>query len=332
METALLLQPDIQSLSSGLRSVLDVSNAGELTILDRERNAYASGSLSEIVTCGLADGRTLRLLFKYARHPDATRYRQQADEQFTVQSWSNVPYEAEVYRHVLKPLQLSTPRFYGTYEEPGTGRLWLVLEYFADAVPFDELAESCYLRLAASWLGRFHAAAERHPAATSLPFLRRRDAAYYADYAKQALLYAGPVRRSLSWLPQLCWMFENLITSVWTLRPTIVHGDYYRHNILFCDGTVHPVDWEDAAIDLGEMDLARLTDGWPANIRRSCEAEYQKARWPQGAPEDFERVLDTARLCLYFYEAGILPNWTTRNQGARLREKLRSLGKRLELI
>lgn len=111
METELLLQPDLQSLSQGLRSALRVFNHAKLTILDRKRNDYSSGSLSEIVTCRRANGRTVQLLVKYAQFPASACYRRLHDEQFVVESWSNVPYEADVYRHVLEPLRLSTRGF-----------------------------------------------------------------------------------------------------------------------------------------------------------------------------------------------------------------------------
>jgi aminoglycoside phosphotransferase (APT) family kinase protein len=332
METALLLQPDTQSLSLGLRSVLGVSNAGELTILDRERNAYSSGSLSEIVTCRCADGRALRLLVKYAQYPDAAHYRHLSHEPFIVRSWSNVPYEAEVYRHVLEPLRLSTPKFYGTYQEPGSGRLWLILEYFENAIPLDELFDDSHMGLAANWLGRFHAANEHRVATASLSFLKKLDAGHYSAFATRALSHAGRLDGWFSWLPDLCSRFEDLAASMWTLRPTITHGDYYRNNILLRDGNIHPVDWEQAAIDLGEMDLACLTYRWPANITQWCELEYQRSRWPQGSPDDFETVLTAARLVLYLDEIRNLPNWAARSERLAFSQEMRSLGERLGLI
>jgi Phosphotransferase enzyme family len=332
-ETGLFLEPDTHSLSSGLRSVFCVSNGSELTILERERNAYSSGSLSEIVTCTCADGRPLRLLVKYAQYPDAAHYRYPSHEPFTVASWSNVPYEAKVYRDVLEPLRLSTPRFYGTYQEPGSGRLWLVLEYFENAIPLDELFEGSYMGLASNWLGRFHAVSEQHIAnKAAVPCLKIRDGLYYAAFAARALGHAGSLGRSFSWLPDLCSGFEDFATSIWTLRPTITHGDYFQHNILLRDGNIYPVDWEQAAIDLGEMDLASLTYRWPASITECCELEYQRSRWPQSSPDDFETVMNAARLALYFDDIRNVANWTDRDERLTFSKEMRSLGERLGLI
>ncbi len=337
-ETGLLLEPDTHSLSSGLRSVLCVSNGRELTILERERNAYSSGSLSEIVTCTCADGRPLRLLVKYAQYPDAALYRHlihghASHEPFTVGSWSNVPYEAKVYREVLEPLRLSTPRFYGTYQEPGSGRLWLVLEYFDNAIPLDEQFDDSAMGLASSWLGRFHAISEQRIASNAaLPCLKIRDGSYYSGFADRALAHAGRLDPSFYWLPDLCSRFKEFATSIWTVRPTITHGDYFQHNILIRDGNIHPVDWEQAAIDLGEIDLACLTYRWPASITECCELEYQKSRWPQGSPDDFETVVNAARLALYFDDIRNVANWTDRDERLTFSKEMRSLGERLGLI
>jgi len=332
-ETGLLLDPETHSLSSGLRSVLCVSNGSELTILERERNAYSSGSLSDIVTCRCADGRPLRLLVKYAQYPDAAHYRHPSQEPFTVGSWSNVPYEAQVYREVLEPLRLSTPKFYGTYQEPGSGRLWLVLEYFDNAIPLDEQFDDSAMKLAASWLGRFHAISEQRIAnKADVSCLKIHDGSYYSAFATRALAHAGRLDQSFSWLPNLCSRFKDFARSIWTVRPTITHGDYFQHNILIRDRNIHPVDWEEAAIDLGEIDLACLTYRWPASVTECCELEYKKSRWPQGSPDDFETVANAARLALYFDDIRNVANWTDRDERLTFSKEMRSLGERLGLI
>ena len=337
-ETGLFLEPETHSLSSGLRSVLGVSNGTELTILERERNAYSSGSLSEIATCACAGGRPLRLLVKYAQYPDAARYPHPShghpsQEPFVVGSWSNVPYEAEVYRHVLEPLRLSTPKFYGTYQEPGSGRLWLVVEYLDNAVPMHEQFDDSAMNLASSWLGRFHAIGEQRIASNAaLADLKIRDASYYSAVATRALAHAGKLDPWFSWLPDLCSRFNDLARSVWTARPTITHGDYFQHNILIRDGSIHPIDWEEAAIDLGEIDLACLTYRWPASVTEGCELEYQKSRWPQGSPDDFETVVNAARLALYFDDIRNVADWTDCDERRMFSKEMRSLGERLGLI
>ena len=47
---------------------------------------------------------------------------------------------------------------------------------------------------------------------------------------------------------------------------------------------------------------------------RRCEREYQRSRWPEGAPREFGRTLDSAQLYLYFRWLGERPEWTTREK------------------
>src|SRR5262249_32669584 len=68
-----------------------------------------------------------------------------------------------------------------------------------------------------------------------------------------------------------------------------------------CRGrAVYPIDWESAAVAAGEIDLASLTEGWPAWYAVQYERVYREARWPSGAPADFERRLAAARVYLAF--------------------------------
>lgn len=154
---------------------------------------------------------------------------------------------------------------------------------------------------------------------------------HYSALASRALSHVGKIDRWFSWLPDLCSGFQEFTTDIWTLRPTITHGDYYRNNILMCGGNIHPVDWEQAAIDLGEMDLACLTYRWPAHIAQSCDVEYQRSRWPQGSPDDFEAALGAARLVLYFDELRKLPKWSA-DERLIFSQEMRSLGEGLGLI
>jgi aminoglycoside phosphotransferase (APT) family kinase protein len=64
--------------------------------------------------------------------------------------------------------------------------------------------------------------------------------------------------------------------------PVLIHGEYCQSHILFRNEVSYPADWESATSAAGEVDLASLTEGWPAEIVRQCELEYQRVRWPEG--------------------------------------------------
>jgi hypothetical protein len=330
--------PSLQTLAVGLASVL----RSQVTILDRQPNTYASTFPSEIVRCQLGNGRRLRFLCKYG-----------ADHSTSLSGITGhkggVPYEAAVYRHVLRTSRATTPTFYGAYRDLETGGTWLILEYLDDSVRLCSKRESsAAMGLAARWIGRFHNdATEERLSGASVRFLNRYDAEYYLGWARRTSLLAGHLRQRLPWLTTLCGRFEDVVALLLASPPTVIHGEYYPSNVLFRGGTVYSVDWESAAVAAGEIDLAALTEDWGAEIERQCELEYQRVRWPEGPPADFERRLYSARLYLQFRwlchenrhilagkdTGGERSDWTHEAKVPLYRlEQLRSLGERLELI
>jgi hypothetical protein len=318
MPTSPPLLPDCETLTAGLTAVLGRLGPTTVTVDEREPNPYATRSRSEIVTCRLAGGCRLRLFCKY-----------EAKDALT---WSDVAYEGEIYRHVLRPTRSETPVFYGTYREGAAGNTWLILEHLDQCMTLEESSDPASMALAARWLGRFHAATEALAADAALPFLKRYGAAHYRERARQALRHAGPSCRDLPWLPVLCERFDALVIPLAAARPAITHGDCYPNNILCRGDAVYPIDWEHSGIDLGEMDLACLTEGWAGGYERQCLQAYRQARWPRGAPADFERTLDAARLCLLFDRLSGVPDWAGDGQSRWHRKQLRAVAERLGLI
>src|SRR5437868_4658197 len=97
--------PDLETLTAGLTFVLNSSGFDDrqLTVRDREPNIYSSGCPSEIVTCRLSNGSELRLFCKYGADARIGT----GENRLGVEPWSDVPYEVEVYRHVLQPSELT---------------------------------------------------------------------------------------------------------------------------------------------------------------------------------------------------------------------------------
>jgi len=75
-----------------------------------------------------------------------------------------------------------------------------------------------------------------------------------------------------------------------------------------------------------------LTDRWPADVARACELEYQRARWPEGSPAEFEERLAAAQLYLPFRWLGDPPEWNEFEERLALFKLLHSAGTRLGLI
>ena len=123
---------------------------------------------------------------------------------------------------------------------------------------------------------------------------------------------------------------EKETAALLRLPQTVIHGEYYPHNILFKAGRVHPVDWETAAIAPGEIDLATLGDGWSHEVNRQLQAQYERARWPKGAPAGFQRNLELARIYMHLRWLGDRPDWTSCE--VHRWGKLHAASKRLQLI
>lgn len=298
------------------------SGADRLTISAREPNPYTSRYLSEVVTCQLAHGKTLQLLCKYshARGHNAYGHR------------GGVPYEAQVYGHLLQRLDLPTPRFFGAHTNADSGETLLVLEFLSDCLPVKYSGDIAVMGETARWLGQFHRANQSRLSHSSLAFLNRHDAAYYLGWARRTFRFARELHEDHPWLETLCRRFEEVVAVMLEPPSVIIHGEYYPENILFFRGTILPVDWESTAVAMGEIDLASLTEGWPAEFVSEARAAYKSARWPEGAPPGIERRLEAAQFYWHLRWLGDRPQWTTAEKEQPRFQQLQALGERWGLI
>jgi hypothetical protein len=315
-------KPDKQTLIRGLESIFNHNGSarGPVSVIRREPCIYSSTFPSEIVTCKLGDRETLRLLCKYAGEQFYTGHGHRG----------GVPYEAKVYGQVLQPLRSSAPAFHGIHVDPKTGGSWLVLEYLDDSERVSKPRGG--MSQAARWIGQFHAANEARLAAGSLRWLNKYDAAYYRGWARRTAQFAGRMHRRYPWLAPLCEAFEQAIPILLDAPQTVIHGEYYPHNILSQSRRIRPVDWESAARGAGEIDIASLAEGWPASTLKRCATEYRQARWRQGAPAGFERTLTAARLYMSLRWLGDERESTMDRGSGPYFQQVRDLGERLELI
>ncbi len=315
--------PDRERLHRGLVAIFNGrwSSYGRLTRLRREPSFYTTSFPCEIVRCWFETGRKLTLFCKYATKDEKDLYGQRG----------GVGYEVKVYRYVLQPSEASTPTFYGAYADREADSTWLVLEYVTRSIAVGK-ASPAAMRAAARWIGRFQNVHAAHASRSSPRFLTIYDAAYYRGWARRTAKFAGRLHRQFPWLRPLCESWEEAAVALAAGQLTIIHGEYYPHNILLQRGQVRPVDWETAAIAAGEIDLATLTEGWPRNVASRWERAYQRARWPVGAPADFQRILDLARVYVQLRWLGDQPKWTAEKGSLERFSILRRVSKRLGLI
>jgi hypothetical protein len=329
--------PDIQTLTVGLTSVFRGNGyTGDgVTVLDRHPNPYTASCLSEIVTCQFDNGNRMRMFCKGgSRHGASNPTRDKLSNLFHHSNlYGGVLYEAEVYSQILQPLRFASLKFYGVHTDISVGQAWLILEYLSEGVQLHEApSQMDAFGLAARWIGRFHTVTQMHLTDTVKHSLDSLDSTYYLHYARRTLLALAQVPGPYQWLQQICRGYEQALDVLLTQPRTVIHGDYFCDNILYHGGLVYPIDWACAAIGVGEMDLAMLTYDWPPDISRHCETEYQQARWPDGAPPDFEKRVDIARLCLCFRSLWENTNLVSNNWPAARLDMLRSLSQRLGLF
>ena len=279
--------------------------AHPLISIRREENEYSRSHASEFVACRFADGSEQRLFLKYM----ATLNEGHRDHGMR----GGLAYEALVYSELLRGA--IRPSFIGLHTG-ADGALWLVLECLDDTVTLDCAEEDAVIFKAAAWLGKFHASQEHRLAGGRPAGIRTYDAEFYRGWARRTDEFAGDWHRRAPWLAGVCADFEKVIAVLLSSPPTLVHGEFYPHNILFHEDGIYAVDWESAAFGAGEIDLAALTEGWPEVAEEECRREYREARWPAGAPDLFAHRLAAARVYMHLRWMGEHPAWTQHEDAA----------------
>jgi len=331
LKTPLSLLPDLATLTLRLAAALyrNGTQARPVRVLRRDLPPFMSTFPNEIVTCQLPNGRKRRVFVKYQAGQSHDSYGHRGD----------LSYETEVYRRLLQPLPEFKPKCLGAHTDPNTGAISLFLEYVYGSVRLSDMVwkrstrQPRAMAQAAGWIGQFHAAHEKHSNRVSLAFLKRYDARYYRGWAQRTLEFSRPLHPRFPWLIRLC-KSEEWFAPLLASPPTVIHGEFYAKTVLVRDQSVFMVDWESAAIAAGEIDLAALTEGkhWPEIVVSQCESAYINARWPEGAPSNFEETLDAAKIYLHFRWLGERPDWTVRGKNLSRFDYLHATAQRLGLI
>ncbi len=282
-----LRRPSTRALLTALRETLPSAGLrAAVRTVQREENVFASSHPSEVVRCTLESGEALTLLCKIGPSRDQDR-------------WGLVrglQYEAAVYREVLTE-QDPTPRFYGSWEDPQSGMTWLFLEYLGEGWQLDLGPETAIVDAAAA-IGRLHR--EGLQQGRSVSVLNRYDARYYQRCLSESVPRLARWQQRLPAIEPIAVRFEQEFEVLLSAPQTIVHGEFTPHNVVWAQERPYVIDWEEAAIGAGEIDLACLTDDWDADLVDQATAAYVAARWPDGPPHDFRRALQAARLYWMF--------------------------------
>jgi hypothetical protein len=315
--------PELDHLVDGLTSALHSAGIadGSVTVLKREANPYISTFPGEIIKLRFAERRNVRVLCKY----------EAGVEEGTDGHRRGIEYEAAVYSDVLRPIKLSTPKFYGGYTDPSTKQSWLFIEYVDKTWRIHKSpAPKESVPLAARWIGQFHVRAEQ---LAFQPFLIRYDKDYYRKWPQRTFLVTRQVHGCWPWLASLCERAVELLPLLCEGKQTVIHGEYFPKNILLHARRVCPVDWQSAAYAAGEVDLASLVCGrWGKAFTELLKREYVHARWPGGLPSDFEFRLNLAQLYWPMRFIADMDMPVTEEDVRTWVEELRAPGERLGLV
>ena len=299
------LLPNDASLAAGLGSILSRDNTGtaSFTILKREKNPHSSTYPSEIVTCEVGGTEKLKVFCKYSRPPTS-----RCDHRH------GITYESYVYERVLCEFEGSVPIYNGTFEDQASGTRCLAIEFLEDSLGVSRVPVSEGLVEAAKWLGRFHARFESQAEPMHSAHIRAYDEDYFQSWTTSSSVFSRPWQRRF---PELQSIFANLgqlFGSLSSSGQTSIHGEFYPKNVLVRDGKILPIDWESTGFGAGEIDLAALTEGWPYEANVDCEKAYVTARWPTGAPIEFESRLSGARVYWHLTWLGDMRIWDRQNK------------------
>ncbi|MGH2729137.1 MAG: phosphotransferase [Actinomycetota bacterium] len=313
--------PGVEDLRVALATVLAADHVSAVSIIERS-NAFFSGTFpNEVIRCRVDKGPELSLFCKYSHGYGANSYGHRG----------SVEYEAIVYEHVLQPLDFKgIARFYGAYREPG-GAIWLVTECVTDFLPLTWLYDPRPFQAAAKWIGGFHSSCERVVPEASAK-LTKYNAEYFLGWVERTLSFGGHWQRRFPWLTYLCRRFEDVLPLLLDDSTTVIHGEFYGKNVLQRQEQIFAVDWESAAVGTGEIDLAAITEGWPDEWRPGTEEAYKSGRWPEGAPAEFSRRLDAARMYLHLRWLGDRPEWTCHPNSKWRFQQIHHHGERLGLL
>jgi Ser/Thr protein kinase RdoA (MazF antagonist) len=170
--------------------------------------------------------------------------------------------EARVYRELLQPASLGTPRFYGAHMIEPDGRTLVLLEYFEGRKLKKEQEQETWLAVV-KWLARMHQYfLARQDRLKSSLFLPRHDAEFYFKWACRATESASSVSAKLcASMKRLLSRYDKVAGPLGSTA-TLVHGEFYSTNVMVSGDAQHlricAFDWETAAIGCGALDLTYL--------------------------------------------------------------------------
>jgi hypothetical protein len=270
-----------------LEEILTGWSGDEIRIraLDRRACEFAGRWPSQILDAELESGARLSVIRKQvgvSGHPDK----------------SYPDKEIRMYARVLLGGSLPVPRYFGARWDEAAQTHELYLEY-VDALSLKYQGIALWYR-AAEAIGQLHAHfAHRLDDLRAEEALQTLDAAYFRRWAERARVELDAHLPDLS--PELATLlsgYDDVVVLLAEAQRTLVHNDLGARNVVVDAGRAPPrvciVDWENAGIGCGVVDLTHLTYGLAEDERRRmCQAYFAKL---EGSPLAVGEVAGADRL------------------------------------
>jgi len=272
-------------------------------LIDRRPSEYRTSSALEELDIEVDDGEKLALIFKDLSERALTPAARAAKPGFLRDPLR----EIEVYRELLAPAQLGTPAFYGAETDRARGRYWLFVERVA-GLELYQVEERSTWEHVARWLARTHARLE--PCAGRAPRLLDQGADYFRLWPERARRFTAGGTRLLA---HIAGRYDSVVARLAELPRTVIHGEFYASNVLVDSAAaprrVAPVDWEQAAVGPGLIDLAAHASGrWGHSDRLAIAAAYADELGL--TVDDLGRDLELCRLHLALQWLGWAEGWS----------------------
>lgn len=323
------MENNIQLLDNGLLEIVlerflkkEYPDSEKIIILDRVLNNYSSTFPTEIVTCQIASDKKTKVFCKY--------FTREAEHKLYGHRGNQV-YESLIYQYILRSMNVNYPKYYGTHFEPTTKKEILFLGYLENAVRFSKVPSS--IIEAVKWIAKFHKKSQDKIDYKESAFMKRYDLNYYHKWADRTLEFTSiELKNKYPWLHELCENYKSNVHLLLSEPLSVIHGECYPGNVLYCEGHIVPIDWESAAVANGVIDLASLTEGWDFDTVEECISKYCSII--HGKPEviQFRERFDLAQTYWLLRWIGSSKKRTNHEKILWHFEKLYEIGKKLELI
>lgn len=296
--------------------------------LKREPFRGSSSFATERLTAQLEDGESIPIFFKDLNPANQLHEARYIRENTGLERSRR---ELLMYRYVLTPLQLGTPKLYGYRWEPSEPSYWIFLE---DAGPkrLSRLGDFNLWVGAARWIARLHTVDYREikEVVDVLPV-------YDAEHFK---LCAQQVERGLSRFDQQQQLivsralerYHDIIGSLGDLPGCLIHGEYFGKNVMIrpfsSNDAIAVIDWETAAIGPRCVDLVSITAGrWTPEQRSEMKRAYAATYAEETGQAGDMTSLDREMAAVALYRALWWVGYWSQGDDAHIARWIKELGK-----